>query len=471
MRYLLVALLFASCTKQIATKPNPDPLVVAVPKPSYFIKADGSGSNTGLSPEQAWDLDKANNFSFSPGDTINIIGTVNGMLVLSESGTADAMITIQGGTIFSDTKDGIYLYNNDHILVRNLTVLGSGKVLTTLTNSGIVLKSDDQKRHSHIVIDNIVAKGYGHAGINSSLDMSPTVAWESVEASMAYPGGYDSILIRNAVADSNGYAGIDMTGSWPGRQNRNILIEHSSTSHNRGIQGMKPHSGHGIIMANVSGGIIDSCSATNNGWEFGSGNVGIWAYSSENVTIQNSVSSRNKSTTGIDGDGFDLDGGTWNCVMQYNLAYENDGAGFLIYEYGDPYSMKNNTCRYNISNNDARKGMNYGGITIGGAAALYDIRIYNNTIVQNQGKAITKIGMAVQGILEIKNNILSSPDTPYLYQDVANNLLGDAKLDAKYTPLDNSPAVDNGLDISSLPNRDFYDKNINGRRDIGAVER
>jgi hypothetical protein len=434
MRFLVAVFLFVVCTGQIVSKTKP--VQPAPTNASYFIKADGNGNRTGLSPKQAWDLHKANNFSFQPGDTITIIGTVNGSLTLTESGTSDAMITIQGGKIFSDTSNGLCLYNNDHILVRNLALQGSGKALAGLTNSGVTLKADDQKRHAHIILDHIISKGYGHAGIYSSLGMQ-------------YPGGYDSLIISNCVADSNGYAGIDVSGSWPGRQNRNILIQHSSASHNRGINGMQPHSGHGIILSDVSGGIIDSCFATNNGWEYGSGNIGIWAYSAENVTIQNCVSFRNKSTTGLDGGGFDLDGGTWNCVMQYNLSYENDGAGYLMYEYGDPNSMKNNTCRYNISGNDARNGKDYGGITIGGVAPLYDIRIYNNTIVQDEGKTLTKVGMAVQGILEIRNNILSSPAATYVYQDLANNLVGNA----------------------GLPSEDFYKNGFNGKRGTGAVAR
>lgn len=479
MRYLLVALLFVSCTPEyvfdnqpVTPTPPQDSVVQAAPKsPNYYISADGNDLHSGLAPDQAWTLERANSFDFHPGDTINIVGTVNGSFMLTESGTADSMIVIQGGTIFSGDKDGLYLYNNDHILIRDLELRGSGGVLTSLSNSGIVLKSDDRQRHGGIRIDHITAKGYGHAGIRSSLSMSPTVDWESVEASNAYPGGYDSLLITYAVTDSNGYAGIDISGSWPGRQNRNVAVINCSASHNRGISGMKPHSGHGIVLSNISTGLIDSCMATNNGWEFGTGNVGIWAYSAENLVIQNSASFRNKSTTGVDGDGFDLDGGTWNCVMRYNLSYENDGAGFLIFEYGDPNGMKGNTCSYNISRNDARKGSQYGGITFGGYAPLSDIRLLNNTIVMDKGQAITRIGNDVSGIFETKNNILTSPKAAYLCKDNANNVLGDAKLSADFTPMDGSPAVDGGLELNGLPSRDFYDKSIKGIRDIGAVEK
>lgn len=469
MRYLLMALLFVSCSKQIVTKPAPVTNPTQI-HPAYYINANGNIVNSGSSSFLAWNLEKANSYNFQPGDTLVLADNIQGTLRLTESGTHEAMIVIRGGRISSGDKDGIVLYNNDNILLTDISLQGSGNFAGGQNNTGIVLQLDDRKRHGNIVLNNITAKGYAYAGIRSFIHMSPEFSWESVEAAIAYPGGYDSVLVQHCVADSNGYAGIDMAGLWPGRQNKDILIANSSASHNRGIRGMKPHSGHGIILANTFGGNIDSCMATNNGWEFGIGNVGIWAFSAENVIIQNSVSFKNKSTNGIDGDGFDLDGGTWNCTMQNNLSYENDGAGFLIYEYGDPLGMKNNTCRYNISKNDARKGAQYGGITIGGAAALYDIGIFNNTIVSDKGKAITRIGNEVSGTLAIKNNILSTPESPYLYKDAENNFTGNALLDNKFTPQSNSPVVNKGLNIIGLPERDFYYNQIKDIRDIGAVE-
>ena len=468
MKYLMVALIFMSCTKQVTRIEN----TVDTPtrNTTYYIAENGSGLNTGLKPNQAWNLEQANSFSFQPGDTIRITGKIHGTLTLTESGTHDAMIVILGGTIFSGDKDGLVLYNNHNIRVNGLTLQGSGDFSSGAKNSGLTLLADDQKRHGNIILENITARGYAFAGIRSHLYMSPAIVWESEDAAINYPGGYDSVLVNHVTADSNGYAGIDLAGMWPGRQNKQIIITNSSASYNRGIRNMQPHSGHGIVMSDVLGGIIDSCMASYNGWEFGSGNVGIWTYSSASVMISNSVSFKNISISGIDGDGFDLDGGTWNCTMQNNLSYENDGAGYLIYEYGDPYSMKHNTCRYNISKNDARKGKQYGGISIGGAAPLYNISIYNNTIITDNGKAITKLGHEVQGTLAIKNNILSGTESPYLYKDATNNYIGDAKLDDKFIPQASSPVINKGLDIAGLPEKDFYYNQIRELRDIGAVE-
>ena len=56
--------------------------------------------------------------------------------------------------------------------------------------------------------------------------------------------------------------------------------------------------------------------------------MGIWTYNSNDVLIQYNESYDNKAGH-IDGDGFDLDGGTTNSILQYNYSHDNDGAGIL----------------------------------------------------------------------------------------------------------------------------------------------
>ena len=59
----------------------------------------------------------------------------------------------------------------------------------------------------------------------------------------------------------------------------------------------------------------------------------------------------------MDGDGFDFDGGCTHCLMQYNYSHDNQAAGFLVYTYKDaPHQFANVVVRYNVSENDARRG-------------------------------------------------------------------------------------------------------------------
>ena len=124
--------------------------------------------------------------------------------------------------------------------------------------------------------------------------------------------------------------------------------------------------------------------AYNNGVNF-SGAVGIWAWNSNNILFQFNESYRNR-TKGLDGDGFDFDGGVTNSMMQFNYSHDNDAAGFLLAQYDfAPQAMKNITIRHNISKDDARK-LNYGAIHVWNGdtiSRINKVHIYRNTIVRD----------------------------------------------------------------------------------------
>ena len=66
------------------------------------------------------------------------------------------------------------------------------------------------------------------------------------------------------------------------RRSRNVTIVHCRADDNPGDPtNLTNHSGNGIIAGHCTNVLIDSCSATNNGWDMpriGNGPVGIWCY-------------------------------------------------------------------------------------------------------------------------------------------------------------------------------------------------
>jgi hypothetical protein len=68
-----------------------------------------------------------------------------------------------------------------------------------------------------------------------------------------------------------------------------------------------------------------------------------------------------------------------NCLaaLQYNYSHGNDGAGYLLYQFSGANPFGGNVVRYNISENDGRRG-SYSGIYAGGDVG--NTEIYNNTI-------------------------------------------------------------------------------------------
>jgi hypothetical protein len=114
----------------------------------------------------------------------------------------------------------------------------------------------------------------------------------------------------------------------------------------------------------------------------GGGPVGIWAWDANGVTIQYNASHHNRTGSSKDGAGFDLDGGVTNSIVQYNYSHDNDGAGYLLAQFGGARPFYGNTLRYNLSVNDGRRN-SYGGIhfwSTGASGGITDTTFYANTI-------------------------------------------------------------------------------------------
>ena len=92
------------------------------------------------------------------------------------------------------------------------------------------------------------------------------------------------------------------------------------------------------------------------------------------------------TTIGCDGCAFDIDGGCTHCILQYNYSHDNEGSGFQSGPFAGCSPLADNTIRYNISENDAKKNPgNTGGIMTWGSQPRG--QIYNNTVFVGQGFA------------------------------------------------------------------------------------
>ena len=157
----------------------------------------------------------------------------------------------------------------------------------------------------------------------------------------------------------------------------------------------------------MTDGLIETSVAHDNGGNGtnSAGPVGIWTYLSTRVTIQYNESYANHAKL-QDGDGFDLDIGVTDSVMQYNYSHDNDGAGLILCQSGsDPWS--DNVVRYNVSVDDARK-QKMGSLTwcdFGPGPGLKNSRVYGNTIVNAHGPAINPTLLATSTGHVVFNNI------------------------------------------------------------------
>jgi hypothetical protein len=395
----------------------------AVKKPSpgnttyYLDAAKGDDANAGTSPAKAWKtLDRANQTAFAAGDKLLLEGGQKfaGTLAIGKEaqGTKEKPIVVsstgQGpATIDGGKGSGIRLDGCAFVHVRGLNLIGCGR---KDGNDGNGLEVNVTKS---VEVDRVEVSGFRLSGIST--------------------GGDVDTRITNVNAHDNGFAGISTCGGYGKPRTTNLYIGHCVAHDNPGDpKNLKNHSGNGIVVGQLDGGLVEYCEAYNNGWDMprkGNGPVGIWGWEAHRLTIQFCISHDNKTQKGaVDGGGFDFDGGMVDSILQYNLSYNNHGAGYLLCQYPGASVWKNNICRYNITINDAQTNHEAGIHFWEGEKNFSDAFVYNNLIV-NSRHAVKSTG-DVAGLV-FRNNIFFSDsdsiDGPLKKARFEGNLYGSPK--------------------------------------------
>lgn len=348
----------------------------------YYVSNSGNDAHDGSLKNPWKSLQKASQANIKPGDRIcfksgetftgslnleNVYGSSGKPVIISSYGDGKAVIDGRNGT-------GIRLSNCKYMVINNLKIKGSGRK-TNQNGSGI-----DMVHSSYVTMDDLETSGFQNAGV-----------WIT---------GCDSVLISHVHAFENGFTGI---GTAHEEQTTRIVLRNCRADNNPGNPEIKNnHSGSGILLASVKIGLIEYCEASYNGWDMprpGNGPVGIWTWNSDSVVIQYCLSHHNKSP-GMDGGGFDFDGGVTNSFLQYNFSHHNAGAGYLVCQFaGAPRELAENHIRFNISLDDGL-GCHYAGIMIyAGGDFFKENWFYNNTIINTFHSAVN-----IDGIPEFLRN-------------------------------------------------------------------
>lgn len=358
----------------------------------YYVSLLGNDSGSGTSPGiGAWQtLAKVNGQSFLAGDRILLEGgqTFGGTLAFytDDIGTAANPIIVSsyGGagraTINSGINKSISIYNTAGFAISELILTGTWDATSQSGNisNGIELYTDlpDATKLDFVHVNNVEISGFKQNGI--LIGAFPADGSKS---------GWTNVQLTGCVVHDNGSAGIFSYGYFSGSAttyaHANIVVRDCVVYSNRGVLNSGTHSGNGILLSDVNGATIERCLAYDNGDlnDFANGGpIGIWTYDSNAVLIQFNESHSNKSGSTLDGGGFDLDGGTTNSTVQFNYSHGNQGAGYLMFQFsGARPLLGGNVIRYNISENDGRKG-NHAGIFIGGGSPVQNNRFHNNTL-------------------------------------------------------------------------------------------
>jgi len=340
------------------------PQIIAKPITTYFISPQGSDSNAGTSPTNAWKtIEHVDRVTFRPGDQILFEGGVTfaGNLTFDSQDVGPIMVGSYGNgqaTIDVGNDTGILVTDAGHFTIAGLNLVGSG--FTKNVGDGISFTSNlPGVAQTVITVSNVSVTGFGQVGVsflggNGSRD-------------------FTNVSVTFVTANDNGTGGVLLQGQG---QARTIYIGHVQANHNAGSADIG--SGYGILVFGASDVVIERSVTGDNGWLPGNHGEtgGIEAIADDRVLLQYNEAYDNHAGNS-DGDGVILDV-TNDSIMQYNYTFDNDGAGlFLFAESGA--SSTNNIVRYNISQNDARtQGSTYAGILVG--ADIINADIYNNTV-------------------------------------------------------------------------------------------
>ena len=379
----------------------------------YFISPHGYDTNTGVDAAHPWrSIDRTNRIQLQPGDRILFLGgsQFEGSIRLDNSDHGDEKngITLSSygegsAVIYGGDKEALVADGCVYLTIQNLEFAGSGRK-TGNTRSGVVFRNG-----RFIRVENCQVSGFQKSGIE-------------IESC-------SDVHISKVHATENGLSGIYVHSN--AKDQKNIVITGCTAVNNPGDPtNLSNHSGNGILVSGIDGGLVEYCMATNNGWDMpreGNGPVGIWAYFCNNIVIQHCISHHNKtSPKGKDGGGFDFDGGVTHSILQYNYSYENEGAGYGLYQYYGADFWRNNIIRYNISVNDGWKNGQCG-IHVwsdkNNVGTMSDADIYNNTIINEFGHGVAYL-TDVPG-LSFRNNIFvagkAQIEGPYHQSRYENN--------------------------------------------------
>jgi hypothetical protein len=380
----------------------------------YYLSPTGRDTNAGTTPAAAWrTLGRASQAPLRPGTRLLLQGggRFAGTLVLgaADAGNAAHPVIVgsygTGRATIVGARSGIVVEDTGGVEIHDLVITGRG--VEQAGGAGINLWSDrlGQQRFSHIVITAVNVSGFTYGIAIGAIGLA----------------GFRDVRIADSQLHGNLDAGIASFGprfnpAAPAYAHAGISITRVLAARNAGDPRQTRNStGSGIVLGSVDGARVALSTAFDNGGAGGGsqrGPIGIWAYDSMRVVIEHNLSYANRSGNSHDGGGFGLDQNTSLSYLQYNLSYDNWGAGYLLFSRLNNGACTGNVIRYNISSGDARTHIRSGGIVLTGW--ITRSAVYQNSVVLGTWTgalhAPLVIGEAVRSIT-IRNSVLATSRT------------------------------------------------------------
>jgi hypothetical protein len=365
-----------------------------VPGTTYYVSstASGSGNGTSGSPWNFAQVDVGPTGGYQANTLIQLAaGTYSSSAGISigldqwstlNPPTPNAPLIIDGGGATISTVSGdscVKMSNIGGFIIRNMTCTGSGnadgiEAINSLAGNislpGFTIIGTTVSGYAYACIHVSGTSGYsGYNGIN----IVDNTVHGCTTSSTPVPTNNAGILV-----ESFGVAFANLPS--PIKAFQNVYIAGNNSYGNTGAAGQTSQTGSGILVSEGYNVLMDENIADDNGALSNSsgGNAsGIWSLDSTNTTMQRNESYNNLTGGNGDGDGFDCDSFSVNCIIQFNYSHDNQGNGILSYS-GSGVSDTNVIIRYNITQNNGWSN-NECEVTLNTLGSTQGIQVYNNT--------------------------------------------------------------------------------------------
>lgn len=399
------------CPAQCLSTNGYGPASGAVAGPQFFVAAPGNGgsdSNPGTQASPWATIAKVNSSAtagstvkFNGGDTFTTTTGITALVNVTSYGTG--LPTISSGNSASCVSQT----NPSGLTISNLICTGGGNLTNTTAGISIQNNQAGNTKLPGPTISGVTVSSYGGNGIEIKGTNGTS--------------GFNHITVSNSTVHDvtgNSTASVGTAGIYifagPGYgsgitapAHTNVLVDNCLVYNANGTVGSTNWTGSGIVLAQVQFGTVQN-STTHDFAALGIGGVGIWTFDADSITIQKNEA-YNGRTSGVDGDGFDIDGGVTNSVMQYNYAHDNVGAGFLYTAYNDGTvtTFNNNVMRFNISQNNLTAEYQWTLNSQPNAPVMSNASVYNNTAFCGKAQCFLVInnGGSFTGTNFVANNI------------------------------------------------------------------
>jgi hypothetical protein len=365
-------------------KPNPARPVAA--STFYVDSAQGSDSNQGTSPRQAWrTLDRAGRNGYRGGDTIllrggeRFAGTIClGRANVSAAGRTERLtVRSYGGgraTIAAPPRtDGIAAIDVG-VHVADVNLVGRDDVCSLNPDNGyrtgtagvrVEARAEPGVLAPALTVSNADLQQFCDGIVVVSEDPGSRVAGVRISQVTTHDNSdagvwtYDSARAEHLIAD------VRVT---------------DTRAYRNGYRG-------GIMLFGVDGGTVAHSVAYSNARQ-GGGGVGIWAFDSNRIVFAHNESFGNGSPEITDdGDGFDFDRGVSDSTMFDNYSHDNGGIGLLVCSCNSSetpyYRMHDITLRSNVSRNDGSSGQP--SLYVDGGEPMTAVRVLGNEVESARG--------------------------------------------------------------------------------------